>query len=691
MHLNICLPETPVITQNLPFGGTNCAGTSIAVNSKFFIKNGMPWFPIMGEFHFSRYPASEWEVELLKIKSGGVDIVATYVFWIHHEEVQGEWNFHGQRNLKKFISLCNKHSIPVLLRIGPWAHGECRNGGFPDWLQDQSVFNIRENDPIYLNHVKQLYTQIFRQVKDFLFFHNGCIIGIQLDNEYGPCGIVPGAKERMAHMQTLKDIAVEIGFRVPLYTATGWSGAAVIDNETLPVMGGYSDAPWAPHTDEMPESINFLMSHSLNDTTIGSDHKKDEQGIAFTFDVNKYPFITAELGGGMQVTEHRRVVLFPYDTLALAVSKLGSGAVLLGYYMYHGGTNPVGKKTYLQESKQTGYPNDLPRMSYDFQAPLGETGLPAQSYFDLKPLHLFLHTFGHLVAPTATILPDENCTDPKDTFSIRCCVRHNAKDNCGFVIINNHLRKRTMQQHENVTIHLQNQYLNITLPPFNIKTGDIKILPYNLPMEPSRLISTNAMPLTKIGSCYFFVCDVDPIYHFEGNPAHIVTLTTKQAQCAYQFGDSLYLSDAVLYNNANCIYAQTKQENITVTTYNAKGVAKTKTYCAKKRAPSVIAHELNNNEYELQIDYHGETQDCILTADYIGDKAELYDKGLISDWFTTGLPYQISLARYNFPTMLRLKIYPTAKHKIYFDIECEMGCALKNVTIEPLYTLQINM
>lgn len=24
--------------------------------------------------------------------------------------------------------------MKVWLRIGPWAHGECRNGGFPDWL-----------------------------------------------------------------------------------------------------------------------------------------------------------------------------------------------------------------------------------------------------------------------------------------------------------------------------------------------------------------------------------------------------------------------------------------------------------------------------------------------------------------------------------------------------------------------------
>ena len=47
---------------------------------------------------------------------------------------------------------------------------------------------------------------------------------------------------------------------------------------------------------------------------------------------------------------------------------------LYGYYMFHGGTNPDGKQTTLQESQATGYPQDLPVKAYDFQAPLGEFG-----------------------------------------------------------------------------------------------------------------------------------------------------------------------------------------------------------------------------------------------------------------------------------------------------------------------------
>ncbi len=103
-------------------------------NSECLTCNDRPILPIMGEFHFSRYPEGEWKTALKKMQQGGVDIVAAYVFWIHHEEAEGEWDFSGRRNLKAFLNCCQEAGMKVWLRIGPWAHGECRNGGFPDWL-----------------------------------------------------------------------------------------------------------------------------------------------------------------------------------------------------------------------------------------------------------------------------------------------------------------------------------------------------------------------------------------------------------------------------------------------------------------------------------------------------------------------------------------------------------------------------
>ena len=151
-------------------------------NHKSLLKNGKPWFPVMGEFHFSRYPAECWEQEIRKMKAGGVNILSTYVIWIHHEEEEGCFDFSGRRSLRDFLAACKKWQMPVFLRPGPWAHAEARNGGFPDWLV-QKGWQLRTDDPRYLEKVKIFWEQIYRQTKDF----SDIILGIQMENEYGPC------------------------------------------------------------------------------------------------------------------------------------------------------------------------------------------------------------------------------------------------------------------------------------------------------------------------------------------------------------------------------------------------------------------------------------------------------------------------------------------------------------------------
>lgn len=125
-------------------------------NSEYLTCNGSPILPIMGEFHFSRYPEKEWRSALENMKLGGVEITATYVFWIHHEEAEREWDFSERRNLKAFLNCCREVGMKVWLRIGPWAHGECRNGGFPDWLVEKErrgELTLRTDDPQYLRYV----------------------------------------------------------------------------------------------------------------------------------------------------------------------------------------------------------------------------------------------------------------------------------------------------------------------------------------------------------------------------------------------------------------------------------------------------------------------------------------------------------------------------------------------------------
>ena len=108
--------------------------SKIGFTPQFLTVDGEPWFPVMGEIHYSRVKPSSWKAELLKMKAGGVQIVSTYVFWIYHKEDEGVFDFSGDRDIRAFLRCARQVGLEIALRPGPWVNAECRNGGFPDWL-----------------------------------------------------------------------------------------------------------------------------------------------------------------------------------------------------------------------------------------------------------------------------------------------------------------------------------------------------------------------------------------------------------------------------------------------------------------------------------------------------------------------------------------------------------------------------
>ena len=461
---------------------------------EYLTKDGKPWFPIMGEMHYSRYPEKYWKESLCKMKAGGVDIVSSYVIWIHHEEIEGSYDFSGDRDLRAFAAACRECGIKLFLRIGPWCHAEVRNGGFPDWLL-KKPFVSRTNDEHYFECVEKWYAKIYSMVSDFLCADDksdNTVIGVQIENEYGHCGGMNG-DEGEEHMRRLTELARKVGFNVPLFTATGWGGA--MTGGLLPVMGGYCDAPWDPRTTEIEPSGNYIFTHERNDHNIGSDHGF---GAGITFDLSKFPYLTAELGGGLQMTYHRRTEAAPADIGAMSLVKLGSGVNLLGYYMYHGGTNPDGKLTTLQESKATGSPNDLPVKNYDFRAPVREYGQVSDTLRELKLLTWFVHDFNDDICTTKAIIPDDNPLDPSDMTNLRYSFRSDGKS--GWLFVNNYVRRNHLAEHKAVTISVPKSVCpdGITFPPLDISDGDYFFLPFNMKCGSDVIESATATPLCRI-------------------------------------------------------------------------------------------------------------------------------------------------------------------------------------------------
>ena len=472
-------------------------GKAVTWDGYSLLIDGRRVCPVMGEVHYSRIPADEWAGEVRKMKEGGVTIVATYVFWNHIEEQEGIFRWDGQRDLRRFLQVCKEQQMPVVLRIGPFCHGEVRNGGLPDWLWNPALslpkgettaapMKLRSTDPRFLHYVDCLYRQIYAQVIGLQWKDGGPLLACQFDNEYRGSG---------DYLMALKTMALRIGFDLPFYTRTGWPELSkpVPFGEMLPLYGDYADGFWDKDVSEACGNYYKAFSFRANEkpaTEMGAEGGETSSGASGEASgaLASYPYFTCELGGGMATAYHRRPYIYPEDAYAMALVKLGSGSNLLGYYMYHGGTNPESTTGItLNETQRTPGTanNDLPVKTYDFQAPLGEYGQTYPQYYLLRPLHLFLHDYGELLAPMEPTFPVAQNLPKGDDSTLRWAVRSQGAAGDGarrgdgaaaFIFVNNYERLQHLTAKKNVVLEAS----GLKLPRMTIPSGCMAIFPVNV-------------------------------------------------------------------------------------------------------------------------------------------------------------------------------------------------------------------
>ncbi|MBE5951182.1 MAG: hypothetical protein E7260_06245 [Lachnospiraceae bacterium] len=539
--------KSELLRGHLNVGGADDKGNRIDVTNLYFERNGRPCIDVMGEFHFARCNRENWKETLCKMKAGGVTIVASYLFWNYHEEIEGEFDFSGDLDVRAFVKECQKVGLDVIIRIGPWAHGEARYGGFPDWLM-KKPYVLRENNEEYLEKVRIFYEKIYEQVQGLFYKDGGNIIGVQLENE-----LVDNAE----HLLTLKQMAQEIGYDAPLWTVTGWNslyGAKIPVDDVVPVFSAYPEAPWSDTTEKLPLSPHYVFNQMRNDAAVGVDLMKasDEDGWRLPYE--KYPFATCELGGGIQVTHHRRPLIQGMDIYALSLSKLGSGNNLIGYYMYCGGTNKIGKLSTLNESKATGYPNDYSILSYDFQTMISEYGELREQYRLTNLLHLMAQEFGDVLAPMEAVDSVQNVL-PEDMDSLRYSMRTDGKS--GFVFVNHYQRLAKLHDVNNVVIDTG----VVKFPAFDVKGEIAFVLPFGLRLDEETLEYATAQPICREGDTYFFteIPGITAEYKFADRDAlqvkagmghwlkvgdiKIVTLTWDQARFLRKLEGEVYVGE----------------------------------------------------------------------------------------------------------------------------------------------------
>ncbi len=636
--------DEPLLINHLNMGGKNPKGEEINVTSRYFTRNGKPWIGVMGEFHFSRYSRENWHRELAKMKAGGITIVSTYLFWIYHEEIEGKMDFGGDNDIRAFIEECKDVGLDVVIRIGPWAHGECRNGAFPDWLLKKD-YKLRDNNEEYLAVVKKWYQSIYNEVKGLFYKDGGNIIAVQIENEF---------VDNAEHLAKLKEIAVECGFIAPIYTVTGWnsaSGAKIPVDEVMPVFGGYCEAPWENHMNRLSPSPHYFFNRMRNDSAIGTDLIAKTQSDGWQLPYERYPFATCELGGGIEVTHHRRPIIKPMDIYAVSLVKLGDGNNLVGYYMYHGGTNKIGELSTFNETKATGYPNDYPILSYDFQAPLSEYGEVREQYGLLNMLHMFVNDFGEEFAPMIAV-DSANSVAADDTNSLRYGMRTNGKS--GFVFVNHYQRLTELADIEYAVISAG----NVEFTPIDVKGEVSFFMPFNMKMGDSVLEYATAQPLCKCDDTYFFaeIPNIKAEYKFSKGSANIVTVPFENAKYMRKLNGTVYIGGGCnLYEENGQIHSVEDGEYI-CQKWNGSEFETLKIGQSAKQSNVEITGVENapfEPKYKEELCIGGERELTwkkinvdggygFAEIDYVGDVAQIYADGeLVADDYYYGKTWRV--------------------------------------------------
>lgn len=624
---------TAVAQETFRFGtNVNPDGVKFEVDARGFIIGGKHVLPVMGEIHYARVPEQEWRREIQKMRAGGITMVATYVFWIHHEEEEGRWDWNGNKNLRKFIEICQEEQMPVVLRIGPFCHGEVYQGGFPEWLTDKAQRDpqhskLRSQATGFMEATKNLYQHIFAQVKGLLWKDGGPIVGVQIENECrGP----------WAYYMALKDIALEAGFDTPFYTRTGWP--KLNGNEEfgkmLPLYGDYADGFWDRELTDMPGAYKdaFIMKDTRLSAVIATEALGTNQDTKMEAKDLSYPYLTCELGGGMMPSYHRRINMSGKEVKPLAICKLGSGSNLPGYYMYHGGTNPYNPKHTMAETQATSVTNynDMPHITYDFQAPLGEMGQPNwTAWHESRLLHQFLADWG----------------DTLSQMDVDSLSEHEARRG-SFIFHNDYVR-----------IFNESGTSYITPRNWHLSTLNSKL---------STIINwATTEPFCQANGTIYFIaiegkkpqlCIDGKVFTpklnkpFKASGMTFCVLSREKAYTAYKMGDKLYYSDGILYQDGDIIMEETWNTLPTkvnyVLTKEHGGLREVKMGSQK------VAAQPTESDWEKaavwsisNLNELNENLNLYLQIHYQGDAARIYADGqLVEDNFWNGKPMLVRLS-----------------------------------------------
>ncbi|KAH7971089.1 hypothetical protein HPB49_018645 [Dermacentor silvarum] len=337
----------PELRRRKPRPQAGSVGRSFTVDyeNDRFLKDGEPFRYISGSMHYFRVPRPYWRDRMDKMRMAGLNALQTYVEWSGHEPEPGQFNFAGGYNLEDFLDTAADVGLLVILRPGPYICSERDNGGLPYWLRriDAQV-RCRSSGASYMAAVARWLDVLLPKVKPYLYKNGGPILTVQVENEYGNLG--PCDK---TYLQSLvAQFKRHLGEDAVLF---------------------FTDYP----TDKAYECD--LANGPLVTADIGATVNVTHMFDIVRRNMRKGPLVVTEYypgwmdnWGKRHARVDQRAFLKTFETILMMNASVN-------VYMFHGGTN-------------FGFANGADPIpeptSYDFEAPLNESGDPTETYYAIR-------------------------------------------------------------------------------------------------------------------------------------------------------------------------------------------------------------------------------------------------------------------------------------------------------------------
>lgn len=319
-----------------------------------FYRNGEVVPVLSGEMHYARIPHQYWRHRFQMMKGMGLNTVATYVFWNHHEVEPGKWDFEGDKNLAEYIRIAGEEGMMVILRPGPYVCAEWEFGGYPWWLQNVPGMEIRRDNAEFLKYTKKYIDRLFQEVGHLQCSNGGPIVMVQCENEFGSYVAqrqdVPLAEHR-AYNAKIKQQLADAGFNVPLFTSDGsWLFEGGSTEGALPTANGESNI----------ENLKKVVDK---------------------YHGGKGPYMVAEFYPGWLMHWAEPFPQVEASGIARQTELYLKNDVSFNYYMVHGGTN-FGFTSGANYDKKRDIQPDL--TSYDYGSPISEAGWVTPKYDSIR-------------------------------------------------------------------------------------------------------------------------------------------------------------------------------------------------------------------------------------------------------------------------------------------------------------------